>query len=184
MIWCNLQDSLRYKGIEEEEDMKEYFETLTSYNIFNNLLPGVLFAIFSEKLTGLSMIQENIVLTLFLCYFVGLCISRIGSLVIEPALKRISFVVFVKYENYLVALEKDPGLERLSEVNNMYRSLLSLSLILCFLVVFKVVLGSIGLSKDALVRVLPILFIIIFAWSYRKQTQYINTRAKRINNDK
>ena len=67
--------------------MKELLDKLSSYNIFNYLLPGILFSVLASKTTELNLIQIDIILGVFVYYFIGLIISRIGSLIIEPILK-------------------------------------------------------------------------------------------------
>ena len=58
-------------------------------------------------------------------YFIGLIIIRIGSLAIEPALKRIRFVKFTSYTEFVKALKSDSKIDILSEINNYLRSLLT-----------------------------------------------------------
>ena len=74
--------------------MKEFLEKISSYNIFNNLLPGILFVVIAKETTSFSFIRENIFEGAFLYYFIGLFISRVGSLWIEPFLKKIKVVKF------------------------------------------------------------------------------------------
>ena len=66
--------------------MKEILDKLSSYNLFNYLLPGVLFVVIASKVTRYGFIQDDIVIGVFLYYFIGMVISRFGSLVIEPLL--------------------------------------------------------------------------------------------------
>ena len=69
------------------DDLKELLSKLSSYNLFNYLLPGVIFVAVASKVTRYSFIQEDIVMGLFLYYFIGLVVSRFGSIVIEPILR-------------------------------------------------------------------------------------------------
>jgi len=64
--------------------MKEIIEKLSSYNIFNYLFPGVVFAILATKFTNLNLTFDNLFLGAFAYYFIGLVISRFGSVFIEP----------------------------------------------------------------------------------------------------
>src|SRR4030042_1443125 len=105
--------------------MKEILDKLSSYNLFNYLLPGIIFVILAGKITHYSFVQEDIILGAFLYYFIGLVISRFGSLVIEPLLKCLSFVQFADYKDFVSTSKKDDKLELLLEVNNTYRTLCS-----------------------------------------------------------
>jgi len=161
--------------------MKELLDKLTSYNLFNYLLPGVLFAIISGKFSANSLTLGDAIVGAFVCYFIGLAISRFGSLIIEPTLKKISFVKFSDYSAYVTASKQDPTLEILSEANNMYRTLSSM---LVLLILYKFY-GWIELKLSSLRAsdpyILIVLLLILFLYSYRKQTQYITKRIKTNN---
>ena len=64
--------------------MKDLLEKLSSYNIFNYLFPGVLFAAMGSHLTSYSLLIDDTVIGVFVYYFYGLVVSRVGSLVLEP----------------------------------------------------------------------------------------------------
>ena len=110
--------------------MKELLDKLSSYNIFNYLFPGVLFAVMGERIGSMSLMHDNLIVSAFLCYFYGLIVSRIGSLVVEPFLKKIKVVKFAEYREYVAASKSDNKIEVLSEQNNSYRTLIALVLIL------------------------------------------------------
>ena len=103
--------------------MKEVLDKITSYNLFNYLLPGIIFAFLATELTKYSLVQEDITSGVFIYYFMGLVVSRFGSLVIEPLLKRISFLKFKKYKDFIAAVKADPKIDVLSEANNTYRTI-------------------------------------------------------------
>src|SRR5262245_46621561 len=106
--------------------MKDLLDKISSYNLFNYLLPGILFVVIAQKFTRYSFVQDNLVMGVFVYYFVCLIISRVGSLIIEPFLKKISFVVFADYSDFIIATNADPKIEILSEVNNMYRTIIAM----------------------------------------------------------
>jgi hypothetical protein len=91
--------------------MNELLTKLSSYNLFNYLLPGVLFAILASETTPHQFIQKDIITGVFFYYFLGLVVSRFGSLVIGPILKSLSFVKFADYKAFVAASKKDPQIE-------------------------------------------------------------------------
>src|SRR5690554_5225809 len=107
------------------ENVENFIDKLSSYNIFNYLFPGVLFCVIADRYFFIPLVQDSIVTGLFLYYFVGLVISRFGSLVLEPIMKRLKIVKFSEYSDFINAVKSDPKIEILSETNNMYRSVLS-----------------------------------------------------------
>ena len=157
--------------------MKEIIAKLSSYNLFNYLLPGVLLAVLAGETTDYSFTHENIAIGAFLYYFIGLVISRFGSLVIEPILKKVSFVKFAPYGDFIAASKEDDELEILSEANNMYRTLSSMFILLFVLRLYGKVEGNIPVLKDWNTGILMGLLLLMFLLSYRKQTEYIRKRV-------
>src|SRR5581483_4518955 len=98
--------------------MKDLLDKLSSYNLFNYLLPGTLFVAVAQRISDLEFEQDNIVIELFVYYFVGLVISRIGSLIVEPIMKATKFVTFAPYKDFVRACTQDSQIEVLSEQNN------------------------------------------------------------------
>jgi predicted histidine transporter YuiF (NhaC family) len=158
--------------------MSEILDKISSYNIFNYLLPGTLFAVIADKYSSYSFIQDNTLIAVFSYYFIGLVISRFGSLLIEPLLKKIRFLKFAEYNKYVIASKDDKKLEVLSEVNNMYRTLCSLFVSLLALMAFDWLAGIYSALRINAPYGIVIGLIVLFLFSYRKQTSYI---AKRVN---
>lgn len=158
--------------------MKDILSKLSSYNLFNYLFPGILFVIVASKVTHYSLIQQDVVVGVFLYYFIGLVVSRFGSLVIEPILRKTSLLRFANYEDFVAALKKDEKLELFSEVNNTYRTLCSLFTLLLLLKLYEVIETKLPFLAEWNALVLLVLLLIIFLFSYRKQTGYITKRIK------
>ncbi|MBL1419567.1 MAG: hypothetical protein COC24_003565 [Alphaproteobacteria bacterium] len=160
--------------------MQELLNKLTSYNIFNHLLPGIVFAVISSKFTTYDLVQSDIITGVFLYYLMGLIISRIGALIIEPLLRKISFIKLVSYNDFIVAAKKDDKIEVISETNNMYRTFSSLFAVLLFLKAYEFAENAIPFIKETRATIAIVLLLALFLASYKKQTNYI---AKRVNND-
>jgi len=156
--------------------MNELLTKLSSYNVFNYLLPGVLFAILADDVIHYPIIQKDIVMGAFLYYFVGLVVSRFGSLIIEPILKWLTFVRFAAYSEFVTASQKDPKLEVLSEVNNTYRTLASLFSLLLLLKLFMKIEERFPGLREWNWTTVAVLLLLMFLFSYRKQTSYITKR--------
>lgn len=158
--------------------MKELLDKISSYNLFNYLLPGVLFVYILDKFTIYSFNQENLIAGAFVYYFIGLVISRFGSLIIEPLLKKISFLKFAGYTDFVSASKKDSKIEILSEVNNMYRTLCSMFTIIFLLKFYEIIEHRFSALEGWGSYILVMLFLIMFLFSYRKQTKYITKIIK------
>lgn len=158
--------------------MKDILDKLSSYNLFNYLLPGILFVVIAKRFIGYNFIQDDVLLGAFLYYFIGMVISRFGSVIIEPFLKKIGFLKFEDYKNFVFASKKDEKIELLSEVNNTYRTICSLFVVLLLMNAYSVIIRNnwMPCEIDLYLIVIPILIMFLFA--YRKQTNYITKRIK------
>ncbi len=157
--------------------MKDLLDKLSSYNLFNNLFPGVVFVAVSSKTTSYNYVQQDIVMGIFLYYFIGLVISRIGSLIIEPILKSLTFLRFSAYDNFVKASQKDTTLATLSEVNNMYRTICSLFMVLFLSIIYEKIETSFVILQSNRTEIFISILFILFLLSYRKQTNYITKRV-------
>lgn len=158
--------------------MKEIIEKISSYNIFNYLFPGVVFAILATKFTDLNLTFDNLFLGAFAYYFIGLVISRFGSVFIEPFLKLTRIVKFEDYIDFVAVSKSDNKLEILSEANNMYRTLVSMFLLLFLIFGFNILADKWEFLKNNQDIILLTFLFFLFLLSYRKQTNYITKRIK------
>lgn len=176
-----------------EEIVKTVSEKISSYNIFNNLLPGIVFCYLLNKTTRFSIVGENILENVFIYYFTGMVISRIGSLCIEELLKKIKvkkkepFLKRATYIDYIKASSVDACIGTLSETNNTYRTAVSLFCLLIVVNLFdSLMYDFVKMHINAELRIIIafVALMLLFVMSYRKQTKLISERveAHKINN--
>lgn len=163
--------------------MKEIIQKLSSYNIFNYLLPGIVFVALLKLFTTHNFIFEEIIIDLFVCYFIGLVLSRIGSLLIEPILKKTTLIKFSDYPKFIKASKKDEKIELFSEVNNMYRTFISLFISLLLIIGYDSIKDIFIVNRTLKIVIIICVLILIFVLSYRKQTGYINKRIDAQQNE-
>lgn len=162
--------------------MSDLLDKLSSYNIFNYLLPGTLFAAAGSAYTSYNFTFDNLFIVGFAYYFFGLVISRVGSLVVEPVLKYVGFLEFAEYGEYVKACTDDKSIVELSEANNIYRTLLSLFLFLGGLFLVETVVLAYPATANYLRITAFIALVLLFLFSYRKQTRYISKRVSVVRN--
>ena len=165
--------------------MKEILEKISSYNLFNYLLPGTVFVFVLSKISDHNLLQNDLLIGAFLYYFIGLIISRIGSVIIEPLLKKWKFLRFAEYSDFVIYSKKDDKIDILSETNNMYRTIIALILALVLVKGFDWIILKIGMNETWQSIVALTLLLALFLFSYRKQTNYITKRilAHKENNN-
>lgn len=158
--------------------MNDLLDKLSSYNIFNYLLPGVLFAAFVDGLTNLQVLQKDLIVGVFLYYFLGSVVSRVGSLVVEPILRRTRFLSFAPYDVFVKAAKVDPKIELLSEVNNMYRTFVALFFSVAMVALYSKASNYLPFLHAAAPWVCIVGLLGLFLLSYRKQTDYVVKRVE------
>lgn len=156
--------------------MKEFLEKVSSYNLFNYFLPGVLFAVIIKSISSYDFLTDNLLVTAFVLYFIGLIISRVGSLFVEPLLKYSKFLEFKNYDEFVEASKKDPKLDILSEQNNTYRSLIAMLIMVVVTKCFDLLASTIDFFNIYKEWILILLVFVLLIFSYRKQTKYIFSR--------
>lgn len=158
--------------------MNEFIKKLTSYNFLNYLFPGILFVLLLNKSTRYNLIHENIFYGVFLYYFIGLILSRIGSLIIQPIFSYFKFIQFNSTSDYLKASKNYPKIEILSETNNMIRSLCSVFITLSVFLVLEMFDIKVDFTKAWIKFLFSFLILIVLVLSFRKQTKTINERIE------
>ncbi len=158
--------------------MKDLTDKIGSYNIFNYLIPGVVYTVLISKWVRINLIQDDLLIGAFLYYLIGLIISRIGSLFVKPALDFIGFVKDEPYEDFVDASEKDTKIDKLSEVNNTYRTLIALFLSLIITKGIISLYNFLDITSDLKWILSCLVLFVLFLFSYRKQSNFITKRIR------
>lgn len=158
--------------------MEKLIEKIDEYNIFNFILPGLIFTYLLKYYVGMDIFQENLIEMIFIYYFIGSIISRIGSIIIEKILIKCKFIKYATYEDYIKANEKDKKISQLLTINNMYRTICSGFILLFILKIVKVLFSKFNISMGILNTILVINIMLLYLFSYRKQTKYIKRRIE------
>lgn len=157
--------------------MTEIIQRLSNYHIFNHLLPGVLFCVLIDRFTQYTIMQNNMLIDICICYFIGLCISRIGSLIVWDFLRAVKILRKFEYKDFLKAKKEEAEIGSLLEVVNMYRSILTMFLLFCAVKFYELI--DVKCLEDcvSIETLLLFGFILLFLCAYIRQEKYV---AKRI----
>ena len=156
---------------------EKVIEKISAYNLLNYLLPGAVFAAAFGHVSTRTILTGNIVVDLVVMYFLGMVLSRLGSIVIEPLFKWLRIVRYAPYAAYLEAEKTDSKLATLTQENNTYRTFTAVFLLL---VVAKAIFFFQRKFPNANLHLdwaWPVALFLLFAVSFRKQTAYIRKRA-------
>lgn len=163
--------------------MSELLNKISSYNFFNYLLPGIVFSELVNKFSSFSFKNNDIIIYLFICYFLGLILSRIGSIMIEPIYKKINIIKYAPYSEYLKAKDKDNGINILMEQNNLYRTLCGIPILLFIFKLYDFFIYKMKGFEQWSWLIINILLLIIFSFAFHKQTKYITNRIRKYKED-
>lgn len=179
---------MKGKGDFMQDMLQHVVGKISSYNIFNNLYPGVIFCYLLKLIFNTDILLDDWFENLFVCYFMGMVLSRVGSVVIEPLLKifktaKKQLIKLAPYSDYEKASAANPFVVTLNEERNTYRSLLS-----CFVCLFtykiilvvneKLVGNEITYIRDNKDWIVIVSLMILFFCSFVKQTNYVKRRVE------
>lgn len=156
--------------------MKELIDKISTYNLFNYFLPGCLLALLSCQITRFDLRQDNLLIAAFWYYFLGMTVSRVGSLIVEPILRSSRFVKFSRYKDFVAASSKDEKIELLSEIGNTYRTLVAMLALLLSLRGYDWLSNRFDMSDGTSTLIGVVIALLLFLFAYRKQSEYINKR--------
>lgn len=160
--------------------MEKFIEKLSSYNILNNILPGVVFCFLCNKFCEIQMVDSSIVEKIFIFYFIGMVISRVGSVIVEPTCEKFNIVKYAQYKDYVYASKKDEKILVLLESNNTYRTMIALGILLLVFKLFLWLKEICNWFSIASNWIIVGALIILFGFSYRKQTKYVRDRVEEV----
>ena len=85
--------------------MEKIIEKIEVYHFINYLLPGIIFGTIFTEITQKNFFNDNIILAIIEYYFVGLVLSRIGSIIIKPILEKLKIITCAKYSQYIISIK-------------------------------------------------------------------------------
>lgn len=157
--------------------MKSLLEKISSYNLLTNFIPGIFFFIGLKYLCGINIPTEDTVESLFVCYFSGFFISRIGSIVVEPLLRKIKFLQFSSYDDFVKASIIDPKVNVFSEQNNYLRSMVASMLMMPAAWSLRLLSLNWHWFSVNWKFFVGLILLIVLLKSYKKQTKYVVDRV-------
>lgn len=159
--------------------MEKIFEKISSYNILNFILPGIVYSFLCKNVLDISVPGGGFFESIFLYYAIGLVISRVGSVIIEPILVKMKIIRRAEYTDYVKADSKDVKLEVLLEMNNSFRTFISLILVFGITALINEFLYYHPSYNYLAIAIALVAVLIVFVLSYRKQTSYIRDRVEK-----
>lgn len=158
--------------------MDKFLERISSYNILNNLIPGTIFVWMCDVLDIFSISEQAIIEKIFVYYFCGIVVGRVGSLFVESIIKLFyrKKAFHTPHAQYIEACNCDKKIEELNAISNMYRTFISVVVCVLFAKVYAILKDKIVFLQEANIFIILGFLFVLFLLSYMKQVKYIKSR--------
>lgn len=154
--------------------MEKIIEKIEIYHFINYLLPGTIFVAILNKIFENNFFDSNIVIVVIEYYFIGLILSRIGSVLLQPIFKKTKIIKYADYNKYIKASKEDDKLEILQREANQYRTYIVTFIILAIVQSYICIVNK----NFTIILVLFIGLAILFTLAYKKQIKFIVDRVE------
>lgn len=151
------------------------FDKLDAYNLVANLVPGAALT-YALHYSGFpTPSPEKVVAFLLVAFVAGVTANRLGSLLLDPLLRRWKFLKPKDYHSFLMREKADRKLDALVANSGLYRTFFTAGFIYLAAVVVAPLVTPIG------GRALLVTFVIggmaVFLFAFKKEDGYIHSRV-------
>lgn len=164
--------------------MEQLFNKLENYNILNYILPGIIFDFCCKYYINITIVPtENILISVFVYYFLGLVISRIGSLIIKPILWKLRILDkkdSSKNIDFYQSEIQDSKIKILFTDYNMYRNFIATFFLLLISKLVYEIKTYLNINSTIIYTIVFIFLIVLFTLAYKTQLKHIHNRIKYI----
>lgn len=159
--------------------MDKILDKISSYSLFNHLVPGIVFVLLLKFFCGIALAAQDLAKDFILYYLIGLIVNAVGSIVVEWLFKSIGAIKHEPYEKFLIAEKKDAKIATLLEVNNMHRGIFAAFIMIFTIKMIQIILDDKNFySHDSVKVALSIIAMVLLGSYYVKQNKYITRRVE------
>lgn len=154
------------------------FDKLDAYNLVANLVPGaaLTYALHYSKFPTPS--PDELGAFLLVAFVAGVTSNRLGSLVLDPFLRRIRFLEVKNYDSFVTSERVDKKLETLVANHGLYRTFFTAGAIYLLLFIISRLLPGAVLPAQAVFVLFVIAGMLVFLFAFKKEDGYIHSRIK------
>ncbi|HEX8486392.1 hypothetical protein [Sphingomonas sp.] len=158
--------------------MNEVMSKFSLYNIFNYLVPGAALCLLIDELGLIDLDHLDVAARLVVFYVSGMAISRAGSLLIDPMLKRAGLIPRSRFTGYVRAAAVDDKVPVLLETSNTYRTMTSACMMGLMAYVLSMTMPPAWVQHSAFGCAALALTGVLFTVSYVKQNRAVTRRVR------
>ncbi len=152
------------------------FDKLDAYNLVANLVPGAALT-YALHFSGFPAPNpEKIGAFLLVAFVAGVATNRLGSLVLDPLLRRAGFLHKKDYRAFVSSEKEDTKLETLVANSGLYRTFVTAGSVYLLLIAVEGVLSAFGKEPKNVFIPFVVIGMIVFLFALKKEDGYIRTR--------
>lgn len=160
--------------------LEKLFERISSYQILNFLYTGIV-CWYGLIYLGFDEFQkQSITTTLIGSYFIGMTMSRIGSLVIEECFIKWNWIEKTDHGKQVCAEKMDSKVELMLSLCNTYRTFAAIFLVFLLLSIITKFCCDLNLKHNITFILISLALTVLYSFSFVKQYKYVK---KRVDND-
>jgi hypothetical protein len=154
------------------------FEKLDGYDLVANLVPGaaLTYALHFSKFP--TPAPTDWAAFLLIAFVAGVTSNRLGSLIVDPLLRRVKFLKPKNYESFIASEKSDKKLETLVANHGLYRTFFTAGLVYLALLLISYWFPSTASSDQQVFILFVLAGMIVFLLAFRKEDGYIHSRIE------
>jgi hypothetical protein len=162
------------------------FASISSFNLINFFVPGVLFIFILNKTTNLLNLPQDTTTLIILYYIAGIAVNRFGSLYIRKMLKFFSLIKETedahrgqRYENYIDAKRYDHELKEITQMSDLYKTFIAVIFLSVAFNIYEEIRSCCAILVQYEYLIFTLLILLLALKSYIVQDDYIQKRVAR-----
>lgn len=160
--------------------MENLINSISKYQLAINLIPGYIFAILLQQYAHIVLLEGDVLQDVFVSYFVGLIIGRVGSIIVEGLMCIFdgTYISAPGYDRKIKAERIDPKIEILDRQCTIYRNCCAGCCCVIIGIIINCLFGDgIFLSLGKYILIFLILTVLLLV-AMDKQCTYVNNRIR------
>ena len=153
------------------------FDKLDAYDVLANLVPGAALTYALHFSQFPTPAPNDWAAFLLVAFVAGVTTNRIGSLILDPILRKLKFLKPKNYESFVASERSDKKLQTLVSNHGLYRTFFTAGLIYLLLLGLSSMFPSLASANQLVFILFVVAGMTVFLFAFRKEDDYIHTRV-------
>jgi hypothetical protein len=152
------------------------FDKLDAYNLVANLVPGAALTYALHFSDFPTPPPDKLGAFLLVAFVAGVTANRLGSLILDPILRRSKFLKPKDYRSFLIREKRDQKLDALVANSGLYRTFFTAGFIYLIALILSQLTADV--SNQTLLTTFVVGGMAVFLFALRKEDGYIHSRIE------